>query len=132
MNKRRAKTSSKKYTSHFIERIVCERELETEQNCNILIPTLMAISIVSFSFSRAAQPGAWGPSLSGTCSHPSIFSLTGLVSKLNRGSRGLLLLGGRFLYHILSLTSLVPNSLTSYLTDYIIVQSSTQSLEWHV
>ena len=32
-----------KYTSHFIERVVCERELETEQNCNILTPTLMAI-----------------------------------------------------------------------------------------
>ena len=28
--------SLEKYTSHFIERIVCERELETEQNCNIL------------------------------------------------------------------------------------------------
>ena len=29
---------------------------------------------VSFSFSWAAQPGAWGSSLSGTCSHSSIFS----------------------------------------------------------
>ena len=35
-------------------RFVCERELETEQNCNILTPTLMAVSVVSFSFSRAA------------------------------------------------------------------------------
>ena len=26
--------------------------------CNILTPTLMAISVVSFSFSRAAQPEA--------------------------------------------------------------------------
>ena len=42
-----------KYTSHFIERFVCERELETEQNCNILTPTLVAIS-VSFPFSRVA------------------------------------------------------------------------------
>ena len=40
----------------------CERELETEQNCNILTPTRMAISVVSFSFSRAAQPEARGPS----------------------------------------------------------------------
>ena len=38
---------------------MCERELETEQNCNILTPTLMAISI-SFPFSWVAQPGAWG------------------------------------------------------------------------
>ena len=36
--------SLEKYTSHFIERVVCERELETEQNCNILTPTLMAIT----------------------------------------------------------------------------------------
>ena len=43
-------------------RFYCERELETEQNCNILIPTLMAVSVVSFSFSRAAQPEAQGPS----------------------------------------------------------------------
>ena len=28
--------------SHFIERVVCERELETEQNCNILTPTPIA------------------------------------------------------------------------------------------
>ena len=54
-------------TSHFIVRVrkgysrfYGERELETEQNCNILTPTLMAISVVSFSFSRAAQPEAWG------------------------------------------------------------------------
>ena len=31
---------------------------------------------VSFPFSWAAQPGAWGPSLSGTCSHSSIFPAT--------------------------------------------------------
>ena len=36
--------SLEKYTSHFTERVVCERELETEQNCNILTPTLMAIT----------------------------------------------------------------------------------------
>ena len=50
--------SFKKYTSHLSERVVCEKELETEQNCNILTPTLRAIS-VSFQFSWAAQPGAW-------------------------------------------------------------------------
>ena len=45
-------------TSHFIARFACERELETEQNYNILTPTHMAISVVSFLFSRAAQPEA--------------------------------------------------------------------------
>ena len=42
-------------------RFYCESELETEQNCNILTLILMAISVVSFSFSRAAQPGALRP-----------------------------------------------------------------------
>ena len=57
-------------------------ELETEQNCNILTPTLMAVSVVSFSFSRAAQPEAQRPTL------------------LDNG----------FLYCILTATSLDPNS----------------------
>ena len=57
-------------TSHFIVRVrkgllrvYCERELETEKYCNILTPTLMAVSVVSFSFSRAAQQEARGPAL---------------------------------------------------------------------
>ena len=51
-----------KYTSHFIERVVCESELETEQNCNILTPTLMAI--IAF-LSRSTALLNWRPSLSG-------------------------------------------------------------------
>ena len=35
---------------------------------------------ISFPFSWAAQPEAWWPSLSGTCSHSSIFSLTDWTS----------------------------------------------------
>ena len=61
---------------------MCEREFETEQNCNKLAPTLMSISVVLFSFSRAAQPEVWGPS-----------------SLLDDG----------FLYRILSLTHLISN-----------------------
>ncbi len=61
----------KKYTSHFIVRFACERELETEQNCHILTPTLMDISVVSFSFSRAAQPDAQKPTQSGVPRAPS-------------------------------------------------------------
>ena len=48
-----------------------------------MTPTLMAVSVVSFSFSRAAQPEAQGPTL----------------------------LGDGFLYCILSATSLDPNSI---------------------
>ena len=102
---------------------MCERELETEKNCNILTPTLMAISI-SFPFSSVAQPEARGPS-----------------SLLDAG----------FLYRILSPTGLVSKlvyKITDFLSSpsYKIVQSSTQylpitghrdvslplSLEWHV
>ena len=43
------------------------------------------------------------------------------------GSRGPLLPGGGFLYHLLSLTHLISNN-----SSYIIVQSPTQSLEWHI
>ena len=99
---------------------MCGRELETEQNCNILTPTLMAISVVSFSFSRVAQPEAWGSSF---------------------------LPSADFLYHTLSPTGLI-SKLNVFLSSpsYIIVQSPTQylpitghrdvslplSLEWHV
>ena len=70
-----------KYTSHFIWKVACERELETEQNCNILTPTLMAIS-VSFPLSRAAQLGAWRLTLQGAGFLYCILSPTGLISKL--------------------------------------------------
>ena len=66
----------------------------------------MAISVVSFSFSRAAQPEARGASF---------------------------LLSAGFLYHILSPTVLI-SKITDFLSSpsYIIVPSPTQSLEWHV
>ena len=85
-------------------RFYCERELVTEQNCNLLTPTLMAISVVSFSFSRAAH-GGQGASLSG-CWLP--------------------------LPHLVSNSS--DLQLTDFLASpsYIIVQSPTQSLEWYV
>ena len=41
----------------LFERFVCERELENERNCNLLIHNR-----VSFPFTWAAQPEAWGPS----------------------------------------------------------------------
>ena len=93
---------------------MCERELDTEQNCNILTPTLMAISVVSFSFSWVAQPEARWPSFSGCW-----FSLPHLISnssglQLSRRSRGPLLLGAGFLYRILS-----PTGLVSKLTDFL-------------
>ena len=108
------------------------------KDCNILTsPAPSGHRRVLFSFSWTAQPGTWGPSLSGTCSHPSIFSPTGLQTQsgvpkapsagwwlslphpvfnlsdlqLHRGSRRPLLPGGGFPYHILSLTHLISNSI---------------------
>ena len=136
------------YLSLYLKGFECERELETEQRLqHIDLPSPSRHRRVSFSSSWAAQPGAWGLSLSGTCSHSSIFSPTGLVSKLTRGSQRPLLPGAGFLYRLLSLTRLV-SKLTDILSSpsYIIVQSPTQylpitghrdeslllSLEWHV
>ena len=98
---------------------------------HIDLPSPSGHSSVSFSFSWTAQPGAWGPSLSGTCSHPRIFSPTGLQTQsgVSRAPSA-----GWWL----SLLHPVSNSSDLQLTDflsppsYIIVKSPTQSLEWHV
>ena len=63
----------------------CERELETEQNCNILTPTPMAI-IVFLSCSPELlnrEPG--GPASLGHVPHSSIFSPTGLIFNCSIG-----------------------------------------------
>ena len=56
-------SSLEKYTSHFIEIFVCERELETEQRHQYIDPHSSGYNSISFPFSWAAQPGAWRPSL---------------------------------------------------------------------
>ena len=73
----------------LFERFVCERKLETEQNCNILTPTFMAISVVSLSFSMATQPEARGPSsLLDDGFLYRIFSPTHLISNSSGGPEG--------------------------------------------
>ena len=84
---------------------VCERELETEQNCDILTPTLMVINVVSFSFSWCSTRGP-GAQLSAKC----WLSLPHLVTNVSG----------------------LQNSDFLSSPSYIIVQSPTQSLEWHV
>ena len=68
---------------------MCERDLETEQNCNILTPTLLAITAFLFS-----SPGL-----------------------LNQGPGGPASLGAGFLYHILFPTRLIPNWLNFQHTE---------------
>ena len=67
---------------------------------------------VSFPFSWAAQPGAWGPSLSGTCSHSSIFSPTGLISNCSVGGPE-----GPFCRVLFSLPHLISNWLNFLCTE---------------
>ena len=58
-------SSLEKYTPHYIERVVCERELETEQNCNLLNPTLLAITAFLSRSPGLLNRGAWEPTLLG-------------------------------------------------------------------
>ena len=94
--------SLEKYTSHFIESVVCERELETEQNFKILTPQSYGHNSVSFPFSWAAQPGSWGPAFLGQGPHSSFFSPTATSQS---GALGPPLLGAGSLYRILSPTN---------------------------
>ena len=106
--------------------------VETKQKCNILTPTFTAISLVSFSFSWCSTGGP-GAQLSAECwlSLPHLVT-NGSGLQTNWGSRGPLLPGGGFLYLFFSDFSFLQ--LTDFLSSpsYIIVQSPTQSLEWHV
>ena len=107
-NNNERQSSLEKYTSHFIERVVYERELETEQNCNILTPTLLAITTFLSHSPGLLNRGPGGPAFLGHVPQSSIFSPTGLISKL---------LGAGFLYRILS-----PTDWISCALSYIIVQ----------
>ena len=79
-NKDERNSSLEKYTPHFIERVVCERELEIEQNCNILTPTIMALRAFLSRSPGLLNRGLWGPASMGHGSHSSIFSPTNLLS----------------------------------------------------
>ena len=120
MNKRRAKTSLKKYTSHFIVKFACERELETEQRLQYIDPRSYDHQRCVFLVLQCCSTGGPGAQLSAEF----WLSLTHLISnssdlQLNQGPKGPHPPGGDFLYHILSPTSLVPNSLTSCLHQVI-------------
>ena len=76
---------------------MCERELETEQNCNIIDPH----NRVSFPFSWAAQPGAWAQPLWGLVfSTPSYLQLVWSLTAQSRVPRPLSA-GCCFLYSII-------------------------------
>ena len=68
-------------------RFACERELEIEQNCNILTLTLMAV-MLCLSCSPDAQSEVQRPTMLGDGFIYCILSATSLVPELPRGSRG--------------------------------------------
>ena len=59
---------------------MCERELETEQNCNILAPTLLVIIAFLFRSPGLLNWGPGGPASLGHVPHSSIFSPTDWTS----------------------------------------------------
>ena len=66
-------------------------EVEDRTELQHIDPHSIGHNRVSFPFSWVAQPGAWGPAFLGHVPQPSIFSPTGLISKLiNRGPEGVL------------------------------------------
>ena len=99
-------------TSHFIVRVrkgllrvLLWEGVGDRTELQYFDPHLMAVSLVSFSFSRAAQPAAQRPTLL-------VFTTTSyqqlLWTSTHQGPQGSPQPG--FLYHILSATSLDPNS----------------------
>ena len=130
-DKGRANTSLKKYTSPFIARFACERELETEQRLQYIDPHSYGhqrcVFLVLLMLYR--RPGGsafcWVLAFSTTSCHQRVCKTTG-------GPKG------PFCWVVAFPTTSFSNSSDLQLTDflsspsYIIVQSPTQSLEWHV
>ena len=105
ITQQRRKTSeeffNKIYTSHFIGTFVCERELETEQNCNILTPH-------SYGHQHCVFLILQGCSIGGPEAHSAGFLYYVLFSnfsgpQLNQGPRAPSAWCG-FPYHISSIT----------------------------
>ena len=107
----------------LFERVVCERELETGQNCNILTPTLLAITAFLsrspglLNRGPGGQP-CWVLAFSTASCHQRVWSPNSQSGVPRR-----LLPGAGFLYRILCPTGLV-SKLTDFLSSpsYIIVQ----------
>ena len=79
---------SKIYLSLYWK-VVCEREMETKQNCNIFTPTLVAITAFLSRSPRLLNRGPGGSASLGLVPQSSIFSPTGVIFKLlNRGLEG--------------------------------------------
>ena len=109
---------------------MCERELETEQNCNISTPTLLAITAFLSRSPRLLNPGALGPgaSLSRTSSSiQHLLSNSAHIGSLRAHSAVCWLsLPASFLQLVWS-----PTDWISYAQRYIIVQGPPSSCGRH-
>ena len=122
-----------KCTSYFIcnvwkgyTRFACERELETEQKLQNFEPTLMAVSVVSFSFSRTAQPEARGLTLLAFSTTSYSATSLGPNSIGSPSPFGLVWLSLPHLVYI-SVRALTATVLTSVLTELYNCSTTTQS-----
>ena len=116
----------------LFERVVCERELKTEQNCNILTPHSYCYNSVSF-------PVLLGCLTRGLGAQPlwdMVLIPASSLQLLNQGSWGPPLLDAGSLYHILSPTDLnflspgLYNNLTPpLLPASVTISHSIQPLE---
>ena len=96
--------------------------METEQNCNILTPTLMAIRVFLSRSPGLLNRGAGGLASLGHVPHSSIFSPTRLISNCNYSIGGL---GAHSAGCWLSLPHLVSNSLNFLCTKLYNSSTST-------
>ena len=104
------------------------------RNCNILTPTVMVVNVVSFSFSRAAQPEAQRPR-GPLCWVMAFFTASYQQLLWTPTCRGPLRPGVAF--PTTSYQQLISNwseffVLTELYNSSTPTQSPTRSLEWHV
>ena len=133
MNKDERRFFLKNRPFTLFERSAYEMELNTEQRLqHIDLPSPSGHHRVSFSFSWVAQPGPGGPASLGHVLIPAS------SHQLDWSPNSIGVLRAPSARWWLSLPHLVSNfsdlQLTNFLPSpsYIIVQSPTQSLEWHV
>ena len=109
---------------------MCERELENEQNCNILTPTLLAITAFLSRSPGLLNRGPGGPAYLSAVPQSSILSPTRLIPNCNCsiGAWGPTLLGAGFLYRILSPTDFLCNELYNSSTSTFFLWASQTAL----
>ena len=120
-NKDERHSSLEKYTSHFIWKGCVWEGVGDRTELQHIDPHSIGHNRISFPFSWAVQPGAWGPTLLGA---GFLYRILSPIATAQSVAWGPPLQGSGLLYHILSPTGLIFNWLTSCLPPgYIIIWS---------